>query len=347
MADIDPSRGAGAASSEHLAPAALKGLTVLERGWLSSNNILIHAAPGEPGAVLVDTGHVVHAEQTVALVRHALAAAPLARIVNTHLHSDHCGGNAALQRAFGAPITIPPGLADAVRAWDLERLGHDDFGQRERFHIEGTLAAGGRFVAGARCWDAIAAPGHDPHALMFFDARAGVLLSADALWGDGFGIVFPELVGEEGFEDVAATLDAIERLAPRVVVPGHGAPFTEVAAALARARSRLAAYRAEPLRHARHAVKVLLVYHLMEERAMAMGTLVQWAADAPIVHRAWRAFGERFADAAAPAADGPVLHDVSGAAGRDALRAWLRALVVELAAAGALEVTPEGQVHHR
>ena len=45
----------------------LDGLRVFERGWLSSNNLLIHAAPGEPGAVLVDTGHVNHAPQTVAL----------------------------------------------------------------------------------------------------------------------------------------------------------------------------------------------------------------------------------------------------------------------------------------
>ena len=32
----------------------LDGLTVLERGWLSSNNLLIHPAAGEPGAVLCD-----------------------------------------------------------------------------------------------------------------------------------------------------------------------------------------------------------------------------------------------------------------------------------------------------
>ena len=68
--------------------------------------------------MLVDTGHVVHAEQTVALVRHALRGEPLARIVNTHLHTDHCGGNAALQRAFGVPIIVPPGNADAVASWD-------------------------------------------------------------------------------------------------------------------------------------------------------------------------------------------------------------------------------------
>ena len=121
----------------------LSGLTVLERGWLSSNNIVIHAATGEPGAVLVDTGHVVHAEQTVALVRHALRGEPLARIVNTHLHSDHCGGNAALQRAFGAPIVVPPGNADAVARWDTVRLTHATTGQRsERFRHAGTLAPG-------------------------------------------------------------------------------------------------------------------------------------------------------------------------------------------------------------
>ena len=42
----------------HTSPDAsgnpLAGLTVLQRGWLSSNNVLIHGAPGEAGAVLVD-----------------------------------------------------------------------------------------------------------------------------------------------------------------------------------------------------------------------------------------------------------------------------------------------------
>jgi len=99
---------------------ALEGVTVFERGWLSSNNVLLHGHDAGEGATLVDTGYVTHAEQTVALVRHALARGQaLARIVNTHLHSDHCGGNAALQRAWpAAGLTIPPGHADAVARWD-------------------------------------------------------------------------------------------------------------------------------------------------------------------------------------------------------------------------------------
>jgi glyoxylase-like metal-dependent hydrolase (beta-lactamase superfamily II) len=273
--------------------AVLQGLTVLERGWLSSNNIVIHGAPGEPGAVLVDTGHVVHAEQTVALVRHALAGEPLVRIVNTHLHSDHCGGNAALQRAFGAPITVPPGNADAVTRWDAMRLTHGSTGQRsERFTHAGTLAAGEYFVAGGRRWDAIAAPGHDPFSLMLFDAQRGVLISADALWENGFGVVFPEIDGEPGFDDVAATLDAIERLPVRVVIPGHGAPFTDVTCALARSRSRLAGFKSQPERHARHAVKVMIKYHVMEERRVEHDALLQWAVATPFLRSAWQRFGE-------------------------------------------------------
>ncbi len=271
---------------------ALNGLTVLERGWLSSNNIVVHAAGGEPGAVVIDSGHVVHAEQTVALVRHALRDQPLDRIVNTHLHTDHCGGNAALQRAFGASIVVPTGNADAVTAWDTMRLTHASTGQRsERFAHTATLAAGEHFIAGGRRWDALAAPGHDPFSLMLFDARHGVLISADALWENGFGVVFPEIDGEPGFDDVSATLDAIERLPVRVVVPGHGAPFTDVLAALARSRSRLAGFRQEPLRHARHAVKVLIKYHLMEVRRIPHDALLHWATATPNLTALWQRFG--------------------------------------------------------
>ena len=105
-------------------------LTIFERGWLSSNNILLHGGEGED-ATLIDSGYVSHADQTLALLRHALRPGrTLSRIVNTHLHSDHCGGNAALLRAFGARIVIPPGDADAVAQWDEGRLTYQLTSQR-------------------------------------------------------------------------------------------------------------------------------------------------------------------------------------------------------------------------
>jgi glyoxylase-like metal-dependent hydrolase (beta-lactamase superfamily II) len=220
----------------------------------------------------------------VALVAHALGDEPLARIVNTHLHSDHCGGNAALQATHGASLWIPPGQADAVTRWDLDDLTYRITGQRcDRFRHDGVLRPGEVLRVGRRCWDVLAAPGHDPASIMLFDAEAGVLVSADALWQNGFGVVFPELDGIDAFDEVADVLDLIERLAPRTVVPGHGSAFTDVDAALRRARQRLSKFVANPPLHARHAAKVLLKYHVMEEQQQALEDLLIWAESTPLV----------------------------------------------------------------
>lgn len=295
---------------------ALAGLAVFERGWLSSNNVLVHAAPGEPGATLIDTGHVTHAAQTEALVRHALGGAPLARIVNTHLHSDHCGGNAALRRAFGARIDIPPGQAAAAAAWDEVALSYAPTGQLcERFAADGTIAPGDIVAAGGRRFEVLAAPGHDPHSVVLFDAAAGLLVSADALWEHGFGVVFPEIEGEPGFDAVGAVLDMIAALPVRLVVPGHGAPFTDVEGALGRARARLASFVADPARHARHAAKVLVKYHLMELRAQDEAALRRWAEATPLFAAVWTRHARAQADSPG---------------------AWCDRLVDELVGAGAL-----------
>jgi glyoxylase-like metal-dependent hydrolase (beta-lactamase superfamily II) len=295
----------------------LAGVQVFERGWLSSNNVLIHAAPGEAGAWLIDSSHVNHAAQTVDLLRHALAGRPapgLAGVANTHLHSDHCGGNQQVQEAFGAPILIPPGQAEAVQAWDEAALSYQATRQRMRpFRHQGLLTPGDALVAGGREWSVMAAAGHDPHMVMLFDRRHGVLISADALWENGFGIVFPEIEGEPGFDDVAAALDQVAALQPRLVIPGHGAPFADVPAALARARGRLAAFRADPRRHLRHAVKVLLKYHLMEERRQSLAEAQSWALAMPLFQESWQRLGH----AGTP-------------------EAWTTELLGELIAAGAL-----------
>ena len=272
--------------------------------------------------MLVDSSHVTHAAQTVELVRHALGDLPLACVVNTHLHSDHCGGNAALREAFGAQLLVPPGLADPVRRWDPQRLNYDDIGQLcARFEPAGELVPGASLHAGGCVWEVLAAPGHDPDSVMLLERTQGVLISADALWEDGFGVVFPELEGSSGFNEAAAVFDLIESLPVRVVVPGHGAPFTDVDGALARARKRLAGQRADPARHARHAVKVLVKYHLMERRRETREEFDTWACGTPFLARVWEHHGRDFA--ASPGA-------------------WAWAMLAELENAGLARVQPQG-----
>ena len=265
------------------------GIVVLERGWLSSNNVVLL---GADRADLVDSGYGAHAAQTLALVERAREGRPLVSLLNTHLHSDHCGGNAALQEQFPAMRTfIPPGLADAVERWDLVALTYEPTGQVcPRFRFDGVLSPGRAIRLGDREWEVHAAPGHDQHSVVLFEPVTRTLLSADALWENGFGVVFQELEGEDAFEEVAQTLDVIEALAPALVIPGHGAVFTAVPKALERARSRLAAYRADPRRHAAHGAKVLLKFKLLEFQCIDQEQFLTWAESTPYLRLVWERF---------------------------------------------------------
>ena len=256
-------------------------LHVFERGWLSSNNIL---CIGRDDTALLDSGYVTHAPQTLALVRHALRGRPLDRLLNTHLHSDHCGANALLQGVYGCHTAIPARDAAMVAAWDEDALSYRATGQQcARFGFDALLAPGDVLVLGDLRWTVLAAPGHDPHALLFFCADEGVLVSGDALWENGFGVIFPELAGEPGFDEVGATLELIAALDARVVIPGHGAVFGDVAQAVGRARSRLDYLLADPVRNAENAVKVLLKFLLLERRVLALAALPGLLTAIPLV----------------------------------------------------------------
>ena len=267
----------------------------VERGWLSANMVLF---ADTDGASVVDTGYVLHAQQTVALVQDWLdSAAPspkangdsslapptLQRILNTHLHSDHCGGNATLQAHWPQARTgVPPGQIADVQQWDPQALSYVPTGQDcPRFGADHALRAGDTLTLGGQCWQVHAAPGHDPHSIILFEPVRRLLISADALWQHGFGVVFPEIEGAQAFEEVAATLDVIEALQPQWVLPGHGPMFDDVRAALGRARQRLAGFVADPQRHARYAAKVLLKYKLLEWQQRSLAQVQDWCLQTP------------------------------------------------------------------
>ena len=254
----------------------IPGLQVFERGWLSANNILL---ADKQSCTLIDSGYVTHQDQTLALVNHALKGRSLDRLINTHLHSDHCGGNAILQHHFPKLETwIPPGEAEGVRHWDQSLLSYEPTGQMcPQFSFTQLLQPGQTLHMASLDWQIHAAPGHDPHSVILFEPSHRVLISADALWQNGFGVVFPELEGIAAFEEVELTLDLIESLQVQWIIPGHGAVFNDVSTALSIARQKLDGFVKHPAKHARYGAKVLLKYKLLELHQVETHDFFAWA----------------------------------------------------------------------
>ena len=275
------------ADSRRLLPTQIH---VFVRDWLSANNILLRS---DHGHVLIDSGYVRHAPLTLALVASAqgIGDAPLARLVNTHCHSDHIGGNAAIRARYGCPIALPEGEAAIIATWDEKvlLLGYCD--QRaDRFSADELIRAGETQVWGDLDWQALAAPGHDMGALVFFNPKHGILISGDALWENGYGLVMPPEVDPAALPAARATLEMLSKLDVQVVIPGHGEPFTDVAAALSRAFQRTTAFEADSLRVARHVLKALLTFALLDKQHMLLANLPDY------LHRVgiYRDFNARF-----------------------------------------------------
>jgi len=256
-------------------PAALlpPQVHVFVRDWLSSNNILLKSRDGH---VLIDSGYSRHAPLTLALLasERGLGDDGLSSLVNTHCHSDHVGGNAAIVRKYGCPIAVPAAEAPLVERWDGKALLYDYCDHRiERFVVDRVLPANTTHVWGDLEWVALAAPGHDMGALVFYNALHRILISGDALWEHGFGFVMPPEVDAAAMPAVEATIEMLGALDISIVIPGHGEPFTDVAGALERARKRVAAFAGDSLRIARHALKVNLMFSLLDKQRMPLAAL--------------------------------------------------------------------------
>jgi glyoxylase-like metal-dependent hydrolase (beta-lactamase superfamily II) len=288
------------------------GIQVLERGWLSSNNILLYDGDR---ATLIDAGYVGHAAQTLELVKSALAgrrrefakhcfapapvgddaASPrapnrgqrsevkLTRLINTHSHSDHIGGNATLKAAFACDILIPAGIEKMVAEWDAEALLLEPACQRaDRFAHDGVIENHAALEMGGMTWQALPAPGHDMSALVYYCAERRILISGDALWNDGFGIIFGELMGkDDALPATRRTLEMIAGLAVDVVIPGHGAPFVDVPEALQRAFQRLAAFETDGTRMGRNAVRACFTFNLLDMQRLKEDDLPAYLKSVP------------------------------------------------------------------
>ena len=201
-------------------------------------------------------------------------------LVNTHGHSDHAGGNGCLA-GLGVPVAAEAAEAALVNAGDAD-AGRAQWLRQHvpAYRVSRSLSAGEVIDTGDAAWRVVALPGHTAGQIGLFDPAARVLVAGDAVHGGDLGWL--DLDADPCALDKAeATVEVIAGLAPRLLLSGHGAAVTDVDAALAGARRRLASWRAVPERIAWHACKRIFGHLLFTEGGLARDRVAAALVEAP------------------------------------------------------------------
>ncbi len=187
--------------------------------------------------VLVDSGFVGHAEQTREWAE-AQSGNRVEMVLNTHWHADHVGGNAAFQ-GIGAEIAASVPDAEAVARRDPGCCVAEYLDQPVApYTVDRGLDDGQVLRAGEADWQVVRTPGHTPGHLSLWQPEEGLLEVGDALSDYDVGWIATALDGAEAAATAVASLERLDALHPRVLLPAHGPMPADPAASLVKARQR-------------------------------------------------------------------------------------------------------------
>jgi glyoxylase-like metal-dependent hydrolase (beta-lactamase superfamily II) len=217
------------------------------------------------GVVLVDTG--MHEPGSMAHLDRALDQAGLRiehvrLIVCTHAHVDHCGQAPSIAERAGCEVWMHGNIAhhaaaagdleealarrlvvahqsgvpaDAVKRW-IDRRRSQGTGQAGTLHVDRELAEGDTVATDLGDWQVVETPGHAPSHICLYQPERRLLLSGDHLLGR-VSLYFDAGYTPDPVAEFLDSLDKVERLDARLVLAGHGRPFTDVAGHVAANRA--------------------------------------------------------------------------------------------------------------
>lgn len=204
-------------------------------GWGYSNAGLV---VGDSTSLLIDT--LFDLKLTAAMLAsmsHAVHAAPIATVVNTHANGDHCYGNQLVRDAeiiasnatAREMVEVPPSMLAALNKapgeiGELFRGFFGDFSFDDIELVPPTRTFDGRLdiEVGGRSIELIeVGPAHTAGDTIAFVADSKTIFTGDILFIGGAPIVWAGPL-----ENWIAACDLISALDVETVVPGHG-PLTD------------------------------------------------------------------------------------------------------------------------
>jgi len=174
--------------------------------------------------LLIDSGCPATASELLAWCQ----TRDVRRVVNTHHHEDHSGGDSALQAALGLPIAAPaeavPILADFPRLQLYRRIV---WGQPGDVAVEplGDVVETDHYR-----FEVVPTPGHCPDHVCLFEREQGWLFSGDLY-------VHERVRYMRADEDAVCSLESLRRvlaLRPRLLVCSHAGLIEDACGAIER-----------------------------------------------------------------------------------------------------------------
>lgn len=216
--------------------------------------------------VVEEDGRATVVDAGVAGYRRQLDGATTSRVdavVLTHAHADHVGVAEILRTELGVPVYVHEADAELARsakatgknessmlpylrhstAWRLLfELTRNGGGKPRPIHEVRTFSDGEQLDVPGRL-HAIHTPGHTAGHCVLLSEASGALFAGDAICSLNplTGERGPQLLPKAFTRDVRQALGSLDRLADpraRVVLPGHGEPIADPAAAAETAKRR-------------------------------------------------------------------------------------------------------------
>lgn len=239
----------------------LEDLFFVQRGYLNSNHFVYRS----DSPILIDTGYKTDFNTTESILTSlGVSTDNVSKIISTHCHCDHIGGNAIIQEHSNCEILIHETGKYFIETGDDWSTWWRYFCQDADFFSCTTGLKDSDIVdVGPHSFLVIHTPGHAADGIVLYNRENRILISSDTLWEDDVAVITPRIEGSTAVFSMKRSLEKIADLNVDTVYPGHGSPFKNFKNALSKSLEKMDEYIRDREKIGKDLLKKITIYTLL------------------------------------------------------------------------------------